>query len=85
MVLRSLSVLSGLMLLLGLFLSMSHGGITVQDPEQRLGDVQLADQQRRLNDAKLVEAIGATLVTLGFIGLSGAGLSAILRRSRQND
>jgi hypothetical protein len=84
MVLRSLSALSGLMLLAGLFLSMAHVSIPAQDPEQMPGDSQLAYKQQMINDAKM-EAIGATLVTLGLIGLAGTGCSAILRRTRPHD
>jgi hypothetical protein len=84
MVLRSLSALSGVMVLSGLFLSMAHVTIPAQDPEQMPGATKLAYKQQMINDAKM-EAIGATLVTVGVIGLAGAGLSAVLRRSRQND
>jgi hypothetical protein len=84
MVLRSLSALSGLMLLAGVFLSMAHVSIPAQDPEQMPGETKIAYKQQMINDAKM-EAIGATLVTLGLIGLAGTGFSAILRRSRRSD
>jgi hypothetical protein len=84
MVLRSLSALSGLMVLAGLFLSMAHVSIPAQDPEQMPESTKLAYKQQMINDAKMT-AIGATSITVGLVGLAGAGLSAVLRRSRQDD
>jgi mannose/fructose/N-acetylgalactosamine-specific phosphotransferase system component IID len=84
MVLRSLAALSGLMVISGLFLSMTHVSIPAQDPEQMPEATQLAYKRQAIEDAKM-NAIGATLVTIGVIGLAGAGLSALLRRSRQGD
>jgi hypothetical protein len=72
------------MVLAGLFLSMVHVSIPAQDPEQMPGKTKLAYRQQIIDDAKMT-AIGATLMTVGLIGLTGTGLSALLRRSRQDD